>query len=48
MLAGMMNWPQGTFASNVSVDGDKLNVEREVDGGLETVALSTPAVCIYI
>merc|ERR1711907_253247 len=44
MLAGMMNWPQGTFASNVSVDGDKLNVEREVDGGLETVALSTPAV----
>ena len=44
MLAGILGWPQGTFASEITVDGDKLNVEREVDGGLESVAFSTPAV----
>jgi len=44
MLAGLMGWPQGTFASEVKhVDGG-LKVIREVDGGLETVSLSTPAV----
>merc|ERR1711918_196287 len=38
-----MGWPQATFASNVEMN-DGFKVEREVDGGLETVALSTPAV----
>jgi electron transfer flavoprotein beta subunit len=44
MLAALTNMPQGTFASIVKVDGDKVNVTREVDGGLQTVALSLPAV----
>ena len=44
MLAALLGWPQGTFASKVEVDGDSVNVTREVDGGLETVALNTPAV----
>ncbi len=44
MLAALLGWPQGTFASAVAKDGDKLNVTREVDGGLQTVALQTPAV----
>ncbi|PTT81462.1 electron transporter RnfB [Pelomonas sp. HMWF004] len=44
MLAALTGMPQGTFASKVEMVGDKLNVTREVDGGLETVALSLPAV----
>ncbi|CAN8071290.1 unnamed protein product [Agarophyton chilense] len=47
MLAGMLGWPQGTFASNVDVESGSLsaiNVTREVDGGLETVELKLPAV----
>jgi len=44
MLAALLKWPQGTFASKVKVDGDKLLVTREVDGGLETVSLKLPAV----
>ena len=44
MLAALLGWPQGTFASKVAVTGDELNVTREVDGGLETVKLATPAV----
>src|SRR6201984_3405074 len=44
MLAALLGWPQATFASKVVVDGDKVTVIREVDGGLETVALSLPAV----
>jgi len=44
MLAALANLPQGTFASKVEVAGGKVNVTREVDGGLETVALSLPAV----
>ena len=44
MLAALTGMPQGTFASKVEVAGDKVNVMREVDGGLETVALSLPAV----
>ncbi len=44
MLAALLGWPQGTFASKVEPQGDKVAVTREVDGGLETVALSTPAV----
>ena len=44
MLAALMGWPQGTFASKIEKDGDKLNVTREVDGGLQTIALNTPAI----
>ena len=44
MLAALLDWPQGTFASKVEVAGSELNVTREVDGGLETVKLATPAV----
>jgi electron transfer flavoprotein beta subunit len=44
MLAALLDWPQGAFASAVAVEGDKLKVTREVDGGLQTVSLSIPAV----
>jgi electron transfer flavoprotein beta subunit len=44
MLAALLDWPQGTFASAVAKDGDQLKVTREVDGGLQTVALQLPAV----
>jgi len=44
MLGGLMQWPQGTFASQLKVDGGKLAVEREVDGGLENIELGMPAV----
>ncbi len=44
MLAGLLGWPQGTFASKVAVDGGAVHVTREVDGGLETVALTLPAI----
>jgi electron transfer flavoprotein beta subunit len=44
MLAALTNMPQGTFASEVEVADGKVNVTREVDGGLQTVALSLPAV----
>jgi electron transfer flavoprotein beta subunit len=44
MLAALLGWPQGTFASKVALDGDALMVTREVDGGLQTVKLKTPAV----
>jgi electron transfer flavoprotein beta subunit len=44
MLAALADMPQGTFASKVVVEGGKVNVTREVDGGLETVSLSLPAV----
>ena len=43
MLAALLSWPQGTFASKVELGDGKLNVTREVDGGLETVALNLPA-----
>jgi electron transfer flavoprotein beta subunit len=44
MLAALLGWGQGTFASKVEVEGDTANVTREVDGGLETVALPLPAI----
>lgn len=44
MLAGLMNWPQGTFASKVEKKDDRVSVTREIDGGLETVSLKLPAV----
>jgi len=44
MLAALTGYAQGTFASKVEVAGDKLNVTREIDGGLQTVALNLPAI----
>ena len=44
MLAALLGWPQGTFASKVVLEADKATVTREVDGGLETVALKLPCV----
>lgn len=44
MISALLGWSQATFASKVAVDGDKLNVTREVDGGLENVNLNMPAV----
>ncbi|KAK9931088.1 hypothetical protein M0R45_018383 [Rubus argutus] len=46
MVAGLLNWPQGTFASKVVLDKEKqvVTVDREVDGGLETLCLDLPAV----
>ena len=40
----LTGWPQGTFASKVAVDGDSVQVTREVDGGLQTVKLKAPAI----
>ena len=44
MLAALLDWPQGTFASKVHLQDEHLHVTREVDGGLETVELRCPAV----
>ncbi len=44
MLAALLGWPQGTFASKVAIENGTATVTREVDGGLETVALALPAV----
>ena len=44
MLSALLGWPQGTFASKVTVEGDHVTVAREVDGGAETVELKLPAV----
>src|SRR5210317_208439 len=44
MLGALAGMPQGTFASEVKVEGDKLSVTREIDGGLQTVNLNLPAV----
>ena len=44
MLAALLGWPQATFASKVTIEDGKATVTREVDGGLETVALTLPAV----
>ena len=44
MLAALPGLPQGTFASEVKVEGEKFQVTREVDGGLQTVELSLPAI----
>ncbi len=44
MLGALTGWGQGTFASKIEVSGDSIHVTREVDGGLETVALTTPAI----
>ena len=44
MLAALLGWAQGTFASEVKIDGGKAAVTREVDGGLQTISVSLPAV----
>ena len=44
MLGALLGWPQGTFASKVEITDGKANVTREVDGGLQTVALEMPAI----
>jgi len=44
MLAALAGWPQATFASRVVIAGDKAAVTREIDGGLETLEISLPAV----
>ncbi|RFP09284.1 electron transfer flavoprotein subunit beta/FixA family protein [Duganella sp. BJB488] len=43
MLAALLDWPQATFASRLVIEGDQACVSREVDGGLETLALALPA-----
>lgn len=44
MLAALLDWPQATFASKVDIDGTNATVKREVDGGLETIVVTLPAV----
>ncbi len=44
MLAALLGWSQGTFASKLSIDGDSISVTREVDGGLQTLKLKAPAI----
>jgi electron transfer flavoprotein beta subunit len=44
MLAALLGWGQGTFASQMNVDGESLTVTREIDGGLQTIVLRLPAV----
>lgn len=44
MLAALLDWPQATFASKVEVADKALNVTREIDGGLETISVSLPAI----
>jgi electron transfer flavoprotein beta subunit len=44
MLAALLDWPQGTFASKVALGDGEMQVTREIDGGLETVKVSLPAV----
>jgi electron transfer flavoprotein beta subunit len=44
MLAALLGWPQGTFASKIEKDGDTLKVTREVDSGLQVVTMPLPAI----
>ncbi len=44
MLAGLLDWPQATFASKLEIESDKARVTREVDGGLQTIEVALPAV----
>jgi electron transfer flavoprotein beta subunit len=44
MLAALLGWPQGTFASKLAIEGEEIVVTREVDGGLQTVRLKSPAI----
>jgi len=44
MLAALLGWGQGTFAHKVEIENENVRVEREIDGGLQTVALKLPAI----
>jgi electron transfer flavoprotein beta subunit len=44
MLAALLGWPQGTFACDVDIEGEGIKVNREIDGGTQSVALTLPAV----
>ena len=44
MLAALLNYGQATFASKISIDGDSASVTREIDGGLQTIKVSLPAI----
>jgi electron transfer flavoprotein beta subunit len=44
MLAALLGWAQGTFASKIAIDGDSVSVTREIDGGLQTVKLKAPVI----
>jgi len=44
MLAALLGWAQGTFASKIGIEGDSVSVTREVDGGLQTVKLKAPVI----
>jgi electron transfer flavoprotein alpha/beta subunit len=44
MLSALLNWPQATFASKIDVKDGKLEVVREIDEGLETIEINTPAI----
>lgn len=44
MVAALLNWPQATYASKLNVNGNTLEVTREIDGGLETISVQLPAV----
>jgi len=44
MLASLLDWPQATFASKITLSDDKAEVTREVDGGLQTISVKTPAI----
>jgi electron transfer flavoprotein beta subunit len=44
MLAALLGWPQGTFASKLTLEGSDVSVTREVDGGLQTITLKGPAI----
>ena len=44
MLAALLGWPQGTFASKITIESESIQVIREIDGGLQTVKLKMPAV----
>ena len=44
MLAALLCWPQGTFTSKLEINGKKINVTREIDGGLETLGMELPAI----
>ena len=44
MVASLLDWPQATFTSKLEVDGERLNITREIDGGLESIRVKLPAV----
>ena len=44
MLAALVGWPQGTFTSKLEINGKKINITREIDGGLETLGMELPAI----